>query len=962
MKIRKLDIYGFGKHENKSIDFSENVNVIYGNNEAGKTTIQQFILQILFGFPQKNSSQLRYEPKSGGKYGGRIHIEDAVYGECIIERVRGKSSGEVSVQFKDGTQGGEEALRAIVRQYDRASFESVFSFSVLQLQGFEKMDETELSRTLLASGTTGVDSLMQLERKMEKEAGDLFKKTGRVPEMNVLLEQLRDIEDDLKIERERLSAYAPKVRRIGEIDEQSLRVRKQFEELRNENRQLAVQLQSLPLYKRERTLMEKLAAVRKEHFPADGIRRYETVHSRLTETEVKLRGLEEEITSIHERLQKNSDVSCLSEIQRLLAREPEWHEWHAGVNTLNDNLRQLQSKKLRLLDRLGITQSADILAADVSIHKEEQLYEELQKLAGMDRQLGYIDRQLSELERDRRDLKSQQHALQEEAPSAAEEKHIEEWPKNRAELAEARVYMHMLQKDGASGNALPALFLIAAAVGTVVFGLIDKQWAVVIIGLLIAAGAAFLITKKRSLTGDTKRDEMQRIISEFGGREQQMDRLIESVHLYRSNLNRLIGLLASIDEKIIQLESEYEALSREKELLENQLQHFFHSYGLAKIPNAGILHEFFGMARSVQETEREIHQSREQQRMLTEYISTRVSELNVLVEKDEPEETLYEHLRAVYMDLQSKEQTRAVLSERLEKMLGQKNEAAELFATYGKQIEELFREAGVQTEGHYYDAQKNYEQTLMLNTQLEDLKAQLTSIGNVEVLADDTEDDLKLKILSNEKQITELEKTLDQLIEERASLKAETEKLLTDDTYQSKQQYFEMKKAEFAELANRWAVRQAIAQAINGMMTELKDRKLPKVLEHAENLFSEMTGGAYIGLEITDNGLFRAVTRDGTRYPILELSQATKEQAYISLRLSLAIAMESTAPFPVLMDDPFVHFDGERLKRMMHIVGQLSEKHQFIYTTCHDKIKEEWATATIINVSETGNDKGAMAT
>ena len=93
MKLIKIVVFGFGKHESKTIEFSDRMNVIYGHNEAGKTTIQQFIVQTLFGFPQKNSVQLRYEPKAGGKYGGQVHLHDEVYGNCIIERVQGKSYG-----------------------------------------------------------------------------------------------------------------------------------------------------------------------------------------------------------------------------------------------------------------------------------------------------------------------------------------------------------------------------------------------------------------------------------------------------------------------------------------------------------------------------------------------------------------------------------------------------------------------------------------------------------------------------------------------------------------------------------------------------------------------------------------------------------------------------------------------------------------------------------------------------
>ena len=119
MKIKKIVIYGFGKHENKTIEFKDRINVIYGHNEAGKTTIQQFIVQTIFGFPQKNGVHLRYEPKAGGKFGGQVHLHDEVYGNCIVERVQGKSSGDVTF-FEDGTQGGEEAVKAIgktVRPY-----------------------------------------------------------------------------------------------------------------------------------------------------------------------------------------------------------------------------------------------------------------------------------------------------------------------------------------------------------------------------------------------------------------------------------------------------------------------------------------------------------------------------------------------------------------------------------------------------------------------------------------------------------------------------------------------------------------------------------------------------------------------------------------------------------------------------------------------------------------------------
>nr|WP_320026832.1 AAA family ATPase [uncultured Acetobacterium sp.] len=50
MKIKTLTIKAFGKFENKTIDLEPGLNLIYGSNEAGKTTIQTFIQGMFFGF------------------------------------------------------------------------------------------------------------------------------------------------------------------------------------------------------------------------------------------------------------------------------------------------------------------------------------------------------------------------------------------------------------------------------------------------------------------------------------------------------------------------------------------------------------------------------------------------------------------------------------------------------------------------------------------------------------------------------------------------------------------------------------------------------------------------------------------------------------------------------------------------------------------------------------------------
>ncbi|OPX45781.1 DNA replication and repair protein RecF [Ruminiclostridium hungatei] len=82
MKISKLYLKGFGKFENFEFDPIKGINVIYGDNESGKSTMMAFIKAVLFGLKGGRADKegmpseiKRYKPWSGEKYGGYINIE-----------------------------------------------------------------------------------------------------------------------------------------------------------------------------------------------------------------------------------------------------------------------------------------------------------------------------------------------------------------------------------------------------------------------------------------------------------------------------------------------------------------------------------------------------------------------------------------------------------------------------------------------------------------------------------------------------------------------------------------------------------------------------------------------------------------------------------------------------------------------------------------------------------------------
>ena len=959
MKIEKLIIYGFGKHENVTVEFGAGINVLYGLNEAGKTTIQQFILHVLFGFPQRNSAALRYEPKLGGKYGGQIQLMDDRYGRCSIERVRGKSAGDVTVHFEDGTRGGEEALKELLRQYDRASFESIFSFSLLQLQGFEKMDEDELSRTLLASGTTGVDSLLQVGKQMEKEMGELFKKSGRNPAMNVKMEELRTLEKELKDEHEKVAEYEPSIERIYEIDTKLSLLRKEEGIHQEQLRQLSVSRQLLPLQQEKEVLEKHLVQLREVGFPSDGIRRFESLSGKLIETKATKQRIEEELAEMEARLPKHDESERILAIGILLAKESEWHGWRSSVVAENDELRRLNGLKHRLFDRLGVREEEIekvLFDADVSIRKEEEMHELLNEMNETNNQLGFLEKQLTTVENELIEAKLKSVSI--EVPSDEQIKQAREWPGIRQKLAEAKAYVSF-GRSGTNKNTqtLPIMLFVLALL-FIGMGVIQKGLPGIVIGIIIGGIGAFLYSKKDN-KDDLKLKEMEDFISRYRDQEHEMEKLMEQIEAYDRDKGWLEEEIKGLEQKFKTLELKHDNLHIRSHQTESVFDEFIHSYGFDGLPSTGIVPELFRMIRDVQEVGRDMREVSNRKHMIENNLANRIEDVEEILKQFAPPEAVYELLRKEYNHLTEEFETKKTITAGMQRLRPMLKETTALLGIQQESLQALLDEANVETEEDFYSAYDVHQRVIRIKEQLSAIEAQMTASGPQHLAAHTTEDEVMRKVAESETALSSIDEKSTNLIYEKASLVTKTEELLSDETYSQKLQLFEMKKSELALLAKKWSARKAILEAINQTMSELKEGKLPEVLHGAEKMFAELTGGTYEALVVTEEGKFEAVTANGMRYPIVELSQATKEQAYISLRLSLAESVLETAPFPIIMDDPFVHFDGERLSRMIELLGAIKD-HQFIYFTCHSKMKEKWTDGKIINVSEIGNEQGAF--
>lgn len=118
MQINEAKIYNFGKLQNKSFQFAPGINVIYGENESGKSTLHEFLNAMLFGMEKNKGraaagdSYVRYTPwHAPSYYSGALrfsvdyrpfYLERNFYHKDKTEILRNELDGEeLSIAYGD---------------------------------------------------------------------------------------------------------------------------------------------------------------------------------------------------------------------------------------------------------------------------------------------------------------------------------------------------------------------------------------------------------------------------------------------------------------------------------------------------------------------------------------------------------------------------------------------------------------------------------------------------------------------------------------------------------------------------------------------------------------------------------------------------------------------------------------------------------------------------------------------
>ena len=231
MKINYLKINGFGKLENKEIKMSENINLIYGNNEAGKSTLLKFIAGMFYGISKnKNKKEFsdyeRYKPWNKDEFSGKIiyQLDNNEQYEVFRDFTKknpiiyNKNGEDISKHFNiDKTKGNEFFYEQT--QIDEETFFSTAMISQKQvvLDNNEQQTLTQKMANILSTGEENISYRKAMEKLNKKQLEEIGTERTNERPINIINSKIEEIKEEIKeinLEKERKNEVAENIKNI----------------------------------------------------------------------------------------------------------------------------------------------------------------------------------------------------------------------------------------------------------------------------------------------------------------------------------------------------------------------------------------------------------------------------------------------------------------------------------------------------------------------------------------------------------------------------------------------------------------------------------------------------------------------------------------------------------------------------------------------------------------------------
>ena len=352
MRITDISVDGFGCWNGLKLDsLSESLTVFFGANEAGKSTLLQFLRGMLYGASSR-SGRNYIPPLNGGRPGGSLSLATRTGRYTVCRKfVGGKGrqpSDKVTVTRDDGTRERADTLKVLLSGVDEAVYQNVYAIGLREIQQLGTLSDTDAAQ-LLYDLSAGLDrvSLVDVMRDLKSSRQQLLSPDGDPCDIAELLDERRRLASELDEQRQSFGRYS---------------------QLSAERSQLAEEIKSLEQQHSDR-----------EH------------RARVTELAVLLRDKWLELADYRHKL---DDIGCVATITAEQLRQ--FEQLGEQIAIQQRDRRRLKAIRQRLRDQ------AEAMPINHKLCRQgpriEALAEQRNWIASIEREIGVVDADFESLQ------------------------------------------------------------------------------------------------------------------------------------------------------------------------------------------------------------------------------------------------------------------------------------------------------------------------------------------------------------------------------------------------------------------------------------------------------------------------------------------------------------------------------------------------------------------------------------
>jgi len=238
MRICTLDLTAYGPFTDCTLDLSEGregLHVVYGDNEAGKSSALRALQAWLFGMKGRQVDDFVHDQRKL-RVGGRLRLS----GGRDLAFVRRKGNQNTILHPETQEPLPDEVLAPFLGGLDRSDFSRIYGIDHDKLvQGGQEILEQkgDLGRVLF-SAAAGLAGLRQLTQALQVEAEALFAPRGRTKPVNAALARFQELQRQVKKSRLKPSDYYDKHKELESDRRRVAEVEAQLDEARRRHKAL----------------------------------------------------------------------------------------------------------------------------------------------------------------------------------------------------------------------------------------------------------------------------------------------------------------------------------------------------------------------------------------------------------------------------------------------------------------------------------------------------------------------------------------------------------------------------------------------------------------------------------------------------------------------------------------------------------------------------------------------------